>query len=96
MLSLEGGRKRNEIDSPAGREDVIEVEACEKDGARRSGNGDSLTRKMARKARCGSTRDVAVIHVCDDGEPAAGKEYAEQGDMTLEELRLARLKRFGN
>lgn len=96
MLSLEGGRKRSKIDNPADRQDVIEVEACKKDGARCPGIGDPLTRKMATKASSGSRRDVAVTDVCDDAETAAGKGCGEQGDMTLEELRLARLKRFGN
>jgi len=102
LLSLEGSSKSTN-NGAAGRQQAIDVDAesCVSHGERRRGAGASLSSMRELTGSCNPGK-VAVIDICDDddadeeGAGEKGRACAEQEDMTLEELRLARLKRFGN
>ena len=103
LLSLEGSHNSTK-NGAAGRQEAIDVDAesCASHGERRRGAGASLASKRETEVGSGNPGKVAVIDICDDddadeeGAGERGRVCAEQEDMTLEELRRARLKRFGN
>jgi len=96
LLSLENG---GTFDGGAGMRDVIDINGNASHGGSRSrGGGSARDVKRAEENRSTETGKAVVIDVCDDEEEAvavAGKKGKDEPEeMTLEEIRQARLKRF--